>query len=272
MHKIALPRLAQVLCVAFSISFASIAPGNAAALTPKDAAEMSTEELLRLHGMSAPNPNAHFELGYRFATGDRAPLNYQKAQWYYELAATDGNAWAALNLGILHLNGYANPNDPEGTRKWLVEAVRLGNPGNPSASEILSRFDQSNSQPSPNTRQQQNQVTGCTKTYGCNRGGGEPGRNVDPQTPSKTNCYLGGGALSRGKCSVANAGFTTVINRSDSAVTAQVKRNWSFGTASGTETRTITNVAPGEERFVGCSADDTHPYTTHNHYQLTSCQ
>ena len=71
----------------------------------------------------AGDPDAQFNLGYQYNTGQGVPQDYAEAVRWYRLAADQGVARAQTNLGVMYDNGDGVPqDDAEAVRLWRLAA------------------------------------------------------------------------------------------------------------------------------------------------------
>jgi uncharacterized protein len=71
---------------------------------------------------------AQVNLGIMYYSGHGVPQDYGEAARWYRLAAEQGNAIAQVNLGFLYYNGQGVPQDYGEAAKWYRLAAEQGNP------------------------------------------------------------------------------------------------------------------------------------------------
>jgi hypothetical protein len=73
------------------------------------------------------NANAQCNLGYNYEVGRGVPKDLEKAYYWYEKAAEQGNARAQLNFGLCYENGRGIAKDIEKANYWYAKAAEQGN-------------------------------------------------------------------------------------------------------------------------------------------------
>ena len=74
-------------------------------------------------------PEAQFNLGFMYDSGEGVPQDYAEAVRFYRLAAEQGYASAQLNLGFMYDNGRGVPQDYVQAHMWSNLAASRFAPG-----------------------------------------------------------------------------------------------------------------------------------------------
>jgi TPR repeat protein len=97
---------------------------NAQDMSPSAVAEFKES----LEQARAGDSNAQVNVGYDYSEGIGTPKNYQKAHYWYQKAAAQGNAYGIGNMGCLYKYGQYVKRDLAKAVKLLKEGGDKGNP------------------------------------------------------------------------------------------------------------------------------------------------
>ena len=75
------------------------------------------------------DPDAQFNLGKMYLTGEGIPQDYAEAVRWFRLSADQGNSAAQYNLGLMYHDGLDVPQDYLEARKWFRLSADQGGPG-----------------------------------------------------------------------------------------------------------------------------------------------
>ena len=74
----------------------------------------------------AGNPEAQFNLGFMYATGQGVPQDHKEVVRWYKLAAEQGHLSAQFNLGLIYDAGERVPQDYKEAVRWYKLAAEQG--------------------------------------------------------------------------------------------------------------------------------------------------
>jgi hypothetical protein len=75
------------------------------------------------------NAEAQFSLGFRFANGEGAALDYVQAAYWYLRAADQNHPLAQFNLGVMFAGGQGMEQDDAKAMMWIHRAAQQGDAG-----------------------------------------------------------------------------------------------------------------------------------------------
>jgi len=78
---------------------------------------------LRKEAASGGVPNALYNVGCMYLSGEFVAQNYSKAFLLFQQAALKGHAMAIVNLAVMHLKGYGVAKNESIAREWLKKVA-----------------------------------------------------------------------------------------------------------------------------------------------------
>ena len=87
----------------------------------------SQDDVLGLDSIFWEKPKAQFRLGSLYYNGDGVERNLDKAKYWWEKAAEQGDSDAQVSLGSMYLYGEGVEQDLEKARYWIEKSVEQGN-------------------------------------------------------------------------------------------------------------------------------------------------
>jgi len=86
---------------------------------------------------SVQNAEDQFKLGRAYFRGEGVPQSYEKAGYWYQKSADQGNTKAMHNLGIMFIEGIGTPKNEATGYFWISKAADLGDQGSQELKGIL---------------------------------------------------------------------------------------------------------------------------------------
>ena len=97
-------------------------------LDSKPATGLSEEVVQNMEQAEAGSHSAQNRLGIDYLTGDRGlPEDLEKAHYWFEQSANQGNRWAMSNLGKMYRDGYGVDQSYETAKDWFLKSSEQGN-------------------------------------------------------------------------------------------------------------------------------------------------
>ena len=87
----------------------------------------SQDDVLGLDGIFWEKPKSQFRLGSLYYNGDVVERNLEKAKYWFEKSAEQGDSDAQVSLGSMYLYGEGVEQDLEKARYWIEKSVEQGN-------------------------------------------------------------------------------------------------------------------------------------------------
>ena len=87
----------------------------------------SKNDALGLDSILWEKPKAQFRLGSLYYNGDVVERNLEKAKYWFEKSAEQGDSDAQVSLGSMYLYGEGVEQDLEKARYWIEKSVEQGN-------------------------------------------------------------------------------------------------------------------------------------------------
>lgn len=87
----------------------------------------SQDDVLGLDGIFWEKPKSQFRLGSLYYNGDVVERNLEKAKYWFEKSAEQGDSDAQVRLGSMYLFGEGVKQDLEKARYWIEKSVEQGN-------------------------------------------------------------------------------------------------------------------------------------------------
>ncbi|MCG8621050.1 MAG: sel1 repeat family protein [Proteobacteria bacterium] len=140
-------RRIQTLFLAISMAVSVTVVGVGIAVTPAPAMAQTAEETelsldeLRTRA-EAGDPDAQYEVGYAYFTGNGTKQSYKRARKWYERAAKQGHAGAQFNLGLIYLDGIGTSRrDILGLAWMYVAATQTDTANGRIAQAFVEKFE-----------------------------------------------------------------------------------------------------------------------------------
>ena len=87
----------------------------------------SKNDALGLDSIFWEKPKSQFRLGSLYYNGDVVERNLEKAKYWFEKSAEQGDSDAQVSLGSMYLYGEGVEQDLEKARYWIEKSVEQGN-------------------------------------------------------------------------------------------------------------------------------------------------